>query len=76
MPIENGTITGVIQGTITGGLAYPQLYNNQTLQWPTINYYGVTNDGVPFFITQAGRGTHGQPYTSIVSDAFLPFHST
>lgn len=66
-PIPNGTVAGpYINGTILGGLASPSIYNNQTLQVPVINIYGVTDDGYPFYIHETGIGLPTAQVTRIV----------
>ena len=63
-----------MNGTITGGLAYPPVLYNQTLQLPNINIYGTTSDGYPFFATELGVGTPADQITRLVSS--LPTNST
>ncbi|MCJ1481731.1 hypothetical protein MMC06_001890 [Schaereria dolodes] len=55
-PLTNGTIVGAINGTIQGGLAYPQRYNNNTLSVPNLEIYGTTVDRYPFFVTASEAG--------------------
>ncbi|KAI9814192.1 MAG: hypothetical protein M1827_003358 [Pycnora praestabilis] len=65
-PILGGSITGpVINGTILGGLAYPPVYNNDTLQVPQITVYGKTNDGFAFLVEESGIGTNSQQVTRL-----------
>lgn len=53
--ILNGTVTGPsLNGTITQRLAKPLVISNQSVQVPSIELYGETDDGVPF--PPAGRG--------------------
>ena len=80
-PLLSGTITGpAVNGTITGGLAYPPVLYNQTLQVPNINIYGTTSDGYPFFATELGVGTPSEQITRLVSSLptalsnFAPIH--
>ena len=67
-PTLGGNLTGpMINGTITGGLAYPTLYNNSTIEVAQILVYGVTSDGYPFLVQEAGIGSTSSQITRIVS---------
>ena len=67
-PITNGTVTGpAINATLFPGLALPAITNNQTLQVPIIELYGVTDDGVPLRLHEEGVGSPSGQMTRIVS---------
>jgi hypothetical protein len=67
-PIVSGTVSGpAVNGTIQGGLAHPSIYNNETLQVPVIDLYGVTTDGMSFYIHETGVGDPAAQVTRIVS---------
>ena len=66
-PITGGNITGsALNGTIQGGVAYPTLVSNQTVQDVTIVIYGVTDDGESFFVRESGVGASNSQVTRIV----------
>ena len=63
-----GTIAGpALNGTITGGTAFPEILNNQTLDIARLNIYGNTTDGVSFFGQGLGIGTARDQIARIVS---------
>ncbi|KAF2717768.1 hypothetical protein K431DRAFT_315520 [Polychaeton citri CBS 116435] len=65
-PILNGTVSGpAINATIYPGLALPTIINNQTLQLPVIELYGVTDDGVSFHLHETGVGSPSEQMTRI-----------
>jgi hypothetical protein len=69
-PIPSGTISGpLINATILGGIAYPTiLSNNMTVyQLPMVEVYGMTNDGVAFFVKESGIGAPTRQITRVVS---------
>ncbi|MCJ1235087.1 hypothetical protein MMC14_003051 [Varicellaria rhodocarpa] len=67
--VLGGNITGPgLTGTVSGGLVYPVIYVNHTLNEPTLNLYGTTSDGTPFFLTQSGIGTNGDQLSRIQID--------
>lgn len=66
-PVAKGTVEGPgLNGTIQGGFAHPSVYNG-TLQVPTIDLYGITNDGESFYIHETGIGEVSAQVTRIVS---------
>lgn len=67
-PIAGGTVEGpYINGTLQGGIVTPSIYDNATLQVPTIQAWGITSDGAAFVINEAGIGTTRAQVTRIVS---------
>ncbi|MCJ1234210.1 hypothetical protein MMC14_002169 [Varicellaria rhodocarpa] len=73
-PLLSGTITGpAVNGTIEGGLAYPPVLYNQTLQVPQINIYGTTSDGYPFFASEMGVGSPSDQITRLQLDIAGPY---
>lgn len=66
-PIIGGTLTGVINATIEGGVAYPQVVGNGTVSVPQIILYGTTADNSSFLIQEAGVGGVAHQNTRIVS---------
>ena len=66
-PILNGTVAGpAMNATIYPGLALPAVTENQTLQTPIIELYGLTDDGVPFHLHEEGVGVPSAQMTRIV----------
>ena len=51
---------------ILGGIAYPSLINNVTVQVPLITLYGMTSDGTSFLIQEAGVGSPNRQISRIV----------
>lgn len=71
--ISHGIVYGpAINATIEGGAAYANIYENQTIQVPSINAYGMTSDGLPFTVQETGIGSLEAQMTRIVRAA-LPF---
>ncbi|KAF2105750.1 hypothetical protein BDV96DRAFT_676997 [Lophiotrema nucula] len=67
--ITNGTVFGpVINATIQGGAAFAEVYQNQTIQVPTIDAYGSTSDGLSFAIHETGIGSQAAQMTRITID--------
>lgn len=66
-PIIGGILTGVINATIEGGVAYPQVFGNGTVSAPQILLYGTTADNSSFLIQEAGVGSLAHQNTRIVS---------
>ena len=66
-PIIGGTLFGVINATIEGGVAYPQDFDNGTVSVPQIILYGTTSDNSSFLIQEAGVGSLAHQNTRIVS---------
>ncbi|KAF1356889.1 hypothetical protein BDV97DRAFT_394766 [Delphinella strobiligena] len=57
-PVATGTISGpLLNGKISGGLAHPSVYNNQTLEYPDFDLFGTTSEGVAFVVRQTGVGS-------------------
>lgn len=58
VPFINGTITGVVNGRISGGQAIQYIYGNgsEISSTATASYYGVTQDENAFSTTNAGFG--------------------
>ena len=53
--LSNSTVSGpAVNGSILGGLAYPSLYNNLTLEFLEIDIYGRTADGYSFYVHESG----------------------
>ncbi|CAF9931420.1 MAG: hypothetical protein HETSPECPRED_007864 [Heterodermia speciosa] len=65
-PIIGGTLTGVINATIEGGVAYPQVVGNGTVSVPQIILYGTTADNSSFLIQEAGVGGVAHQNTRII----------
>lgn len=66
--ILNGTVTGpAINATIEPSLATPSIINNGSTQVPIINVVGTTDDGFPFYISEAGIGSPSAQVSRIVS---------
>lgn len=66
-PITSGKISGcAVNGTIQSGFAYPSLYNNKTLDVPSIALYGTTSDNQTFYVSEMGVGTLSGQVTRIV----------
>jgi hypothetical protein len=62
-PLINGTISGpYLNGTVKSGFAAPitafgtTVTGDTTVQIPEIYLYGVTSDGLPFYIQESGIG--------------------
>ncbi|KAL6718573.1 hypothetical protein ACLMJK_004665 [Lecanora helva] len=56
-PITGGIVNGsLINATIAGGLAYPRLLSNGTIEDAEIIIYGQTVDNSSYFVTIAGIG--------------------
>jgi hypothetical protein len=74
--LPNSTITGRINATVTGGIAYSAVYtvDNSTFEVPAINLYGVTDDGFPFVLAESGIGGPNGVFTSLVSIFSLSSH--
>lgn len=71
-PIKSGRVTGpAVNATILGGIAHPSLYDNKTLQVPSIDFYGVTDDGTSFFGHDGGVGSNAAQINRVVSQVFL-----
>ena len=67
-PIENGTINGKFNATIQGGVAYPSVHSNGTVQDITIVVWGEDDQGDTFLINEAGvRTDAAQQVTRVVS---------
>jgi len=65
--ILSGTVVGPgLNATIIGGGAFNE--GNMTLEFPEINYFGSTDDGEPFFITQMGIGPPGNLISRVTMD--------
>lgn len=74
-PLVGGNITGpAVNATVTGGIAYPPVYNNGTLEVPQILVWGTTTDGYPFFVQEMGIGSITQQVTRLVSNDTSPIH--
>ncbi|KAK7047378.1 hypothetical protein VNI00_006609 [Paramarasmius palmivorus] len=57
-PFLNGTVTGpALNGTIRGGVAYPEIYNATGVEFSTANVWGTTSDGTSFAVQESGVGT-------------------
>ncbi|TVY14993.1 hypothetical protein LARI1_G006931 [Lachnellula arida] len=64
--IAGGGITGdAVNGTIISGFAYPSLYNNKTLDVPSIVLFGRTDDNQTFYVSESGVGTMAAQITQI-----------
>lgn len=69
--MATGTISGpLLNGKISGGLAHPSVYNNQTLEYPDFDLFGTTSEGVAFVVRQTGVGSTKGTVTRIVSCCF------
>ena len=67
-PITGGTVSGsAINATVEGGIAYPVLYRNSTVELVDIVLYGNTIDEIPYLIQVTGRGLPTSQVTSLVS---------
>jgi Protein of unknown function (DUF3237) len=65
-PITSGTVVGPsINATVQGGFAHPSVYG--ALQVPSIDLYGMTNDGQAFYIHETGIGSNAAQVTRLVS---------
>ncbi|KAL8829802.1 MAG: hypothetical protein Q9191_001805 [Dirinaria sp. TL-2023a] len=64
-PIIGGTLSGVINATIEGGVAYPQVFENGTVSVPQIILYGTTSDNSSFLVQEAGVGSLAHQNTRI-----------
>ncbi|KAF2155387.1 hypothetical protein K461DRAFT_112791 [Myriangium duriaei CBS 260.36] len=65
--ITSGTVTGkAINATVQGGFAHPAVYSNGTVQSPVIDAYGVTEDGLSFYLHEEGVGTPQAQVSRIV----------
>lgn len=57
-PITCGVVNGsAVNGTVLSGFAYPSLYNNRTLDEPSVGLYGRTSDNQTFYASAMGAGT-------------------
>ena len=72
-PITGGTIKGAFNSTIQAGLAYPALYENTTIEVPSIILYGTTHDKEPYLIQLSGVGKVTGQETRVVSAASYPW---
>ncbi|KAF9871987.1 hypothetical protein CkaCkLH20_10619 [Colletotrichum karsti] len=54
--VLNATITGALNATIKGGVVYPYVYENGTIQHVEGRLWGTTHDGVDFFMEERGIG--------------------
>lgn len=67
-PFVGGNITGpAMNATIFGGAAFPTVYNNQTIEAPSLIMYGNTTDQVPFIARGEGIGLVTDQIARIVS---------
>lgn len=64
----NGTITGALEATITGGIAFSIDYNGTGLALGS-HVWGVTDDGQEFFATDTGTGVGERTFNQVVSVA-------
>ena len=69
-PIIGGDLSGAINATIKGGLAYPEILVNGTVDIPQIIIYGTTEDNSSFLIQEDGIGKLPHQNTRIVSDTW------
>ncbi|KAK7047379.1 hypothetical protein VNI00_006610 [Paramarasmius palmivorus] len=61
-PIISGTVTGqALNGTIRGGIAFPQVYDDDdtsnTTTWSYATVWGTASDGTSFVVEESGVGT-------------------
>lgn len=67
-PITGGRIFGpALNATVTGGVAYPSIFEKGKLQDAFITTYGTTSDGEAFFAQVTGIGEPTEQFSSIVS---------
>ena len=69
-PITNGVITGVFNGSVSAGLAYPALYGqgNGTVEVPFIILWGKTRgEGMAFLVRLEGVGKVAGQAARVVS---------
>ena len=68
-PFIGGNITGpTLNAVIQGGLAFPTLEENGTVQNVNIALYGVTTDGYSFYASGTGVGSSGNQFAEFVSN--------
>lgn len=66
-------MTGLINGTFSGGMEYGLLVENGTYQVPSIGVYGTTTDGYGFYVYGSGVGPiTGQSAQLVRLFYFLP----
>ncbi len=65
-PITGGNITGIFKATISGGAATISV-TNVTVARPSVEIWGVTDDGEPFIATGTGIGAPGKQLATVVS---------
>lgn len=71
-PITGGSIFGsALNATVKGGVAYPSIFDNGTLQDAFITTYGTTVDGAAFLVQVTGIGKPTEQFSSIVSRLFF-----
>ncbi len=64
---KNGTVVGsAFNGVIIGGIGTPAIYGGGAATFPNVVLYGMTNDGVPFYVQQAGNGNPTSLFSRIV----------
>ena len=63
--ILNGTITGGLEATILGGIAFPTDYNG-TGTATASHIWGITDDGEEFFATDTGTGIGERRFNRVV----------
>ncbi|KAI9718494.1 MAG: hypothetical protein M1828_006677 [Chrysothrix sp. TS-e1954] len=69
-PITNGTITGsAFNGRISGGVAYPDFYNNMKTEEPDILVYGTSDEGDAFLAILSGVGSSTKQLSRVTVQA-------
>lgn len=67
-PITGGTFSGpALNAIVSGGLAFPSVLQNGTVQDASITIYGTTRDNAPFLVQVTGIGVPRQQFARVVS---------
>ena len=65
--INNGSFSGpALSGTVLGGVSVFDIINNGSVLVNKVRNYGITLDGVPFFIDEDGTGSQADDFTRLV----------